>query len=419
MAEVPRTGFEDAEEPEDAEPEELSAWLAAGFGRQPAQVWRRWRFTVALAQAWGREGIDDGLQAAQWRTAGATPATVQQWRAAGIDAAEAVRWHEFGFNLKDATEHKKKGLNPDAAFAGQQHRQASVVNVVRSARMVGGGGVLGWGGPAGPLVRFQRSGVEPHLVQGYMQHHWFDEAAAEWARHGIEAQDAYVWFDLGLTASEAGRLTTQGRTPGDVVREWWTAGIPFEEMAEWIGAGLSAHEAVEQRANGITVEHAASLRALRVGETAHQQGEKLPAALLARIGPPRSEPVGPPPDDEEGARLAIKDAFAGMLTGDGDGNVSTVERGARLGECLQEAARRHGIPEGEPGNGATVTADFIRFVNDHEARVSFTVVVGSPRNMNLGARVGRAVLIEGVWKVAQGTFCEFMHMAGVECPPSE
>jgi hypothetical protein len=411
-----RTGFEDKEGPEDAEPEELSVWLAAGYRSERAEVWRRWRFTLAQADAWGREGIDDGLHAAQWRTSGATPETVQDWRAAAIDAAEAVRWHEFGFSLVDAAEHKKNGLGPDGAFAAQHPQR--VVNVVRSGPVMGG--VRGFAvSPGGPMARFHQSGVDPQVIHGYMQHHWFDESAAEWARHGIEAQDAYVWFDLGLNASEAGRLTMQGRTPGDVVREWWTAGIPFEEMAEWIGAGLSAREALDQRANGITVEHAASLRALRVGETKNRPSGRLPPALLARMGPPRSEPVGPPPDDEEAAQLAIKDAYAGMLTGDGNGNVDAVERGAGLGACLGEAARRHGIPEGEPGDGATVTADFIRFVNDHEARISFTVVVGAPRNMNLGNRIGRAVLVEGVWKVARETFCEFMQMAGVECPPTE
>lgn len=266
---------------------------------------------------------------------------------------------------------------------------------------------------------FHQSGVDPQIVHGYLQHHWVDEVAEEWARQGVEAQDAYVWYDLGLTAAEAGRLVMQGRTPGDVVREWWTAGIPFEEVAEWIGAGLSAREAVEHRAKGITVEHAASLRALRIGEAQGRRSEPFPSALLARMGPPRSEPAGPPPDDEEAARLAIKDAFTGMLTGDGNGNVAAVERGKGLGECLGEAARRHGIPVGEPGDGATVTADLVRFVNDHEARVSYTVVVGPPRNMNLGGRIGRAVLVEGVWKVARETFCEFMQMAGVECPPAD
>jgi hypothetical protein len=136
------------------------------------------------------------------------------------------------------------------------------------------------------------------------------------------------------------------------------------------------------------------------------------------MGPPRSDPFGPPPEDEEAARSEIEDAFAGMLTGDGDGNVLAVAGGSGLGECLREAARRHGIPDGEPGDGATIKADFIRFVNDHEGRVSYTVVVGPPRNMTFGGRIGRALLVDGQWKVAREVFCEFMQMAGVECPPA-
>jgi hypothetical protein len=255
-------------------------------------------------------------------------------------------------------------------------------------------------------------------MHGYLQHQWMDDAAAEWARQGIEAQDAYFWADLGLTPAEAGRLTLQGRTPGEVVREWWSAGLPFEEVAEWIGAGLNVREAIEQRAKGITVEHAASLRALRSDEPPNPRHGAVPPALLARLGPPRSELVGPPPDDEDAARLAIKEAFTDMLTSDDDGNLPAVAGGEGLGACLGEAARRHGIPEGAPGEGATVTADFVRFVNDHEARVSFTVAVGPPRNMTLGGRIGRAFLQDGIWMVARETFCEFMQMAGVQCPPA-
>ena len=410
---MPRTGFDDAEGSDGGEPEELSAWLASGFDRQGAEVWRRWRFTLAVAEAWQREGIADGLLAAQWQTAAATPDTVRDWQSAGIDAAEAVRWHEFGFNLVDAKGHKQNGLGPDAAFARQHPAPTANVVSVRARR--------GWPGavPGGPLARLHQSGVDPRIMHGYLQHQWADDGAEEWARQGIEAQDAYVWFDLGLTAVEAGRLAMQGRTPGDVVREWWTAGIPFDEMAEWIGAGLGAGEAVEQRAKGITVEHAASLRALRVGETPGPRSDAFPARLLARLGPPRSEPFGPPPDDEGAARQEIQDAFSRMLTPADNDDLPAVAGGQGLGRCLAEAARRHGIPVGEPGDGATVTADFVRFVNDHEARVSFTVVVGPPRDMHLGGRLGRAFLVDGVWKVARETFCEFMQVAGVECPPVE
>ncbi len=66
-----------------------------------------------------------------------------------------------------------------------------------------------------------------------------------------------------------------------------------------------------------------------------------------------------------------------------------------------------------------MTADFVRFVIDLVARVSFTVVVGPPRNMHLGDRLGRAFLVDGIWKVARETFCQIMQVAGVECPPVE
>ena len=253
-------------------------------------------------------------------------------------------------------------------------------------------------------------------MHGYLQCGWIDDDAVEWARQGIEAHDAYTWFDLGLKPAEAGRLVLQGRTPGDVVREWWSAGIAFEEAAEWIGAGLSAAEAVEQRANGITAEHAASLRALRLEDTETQIQDPVPHALLARMGPPRAQAFGPPPEDEDSARATIEDAFANMMAADEAGNVKTVDGGSNLGACLEEARDRHRV-RADDLPGATVTVDVIRFVNDHEARVLFTIAVGAPVNQTFGGRLGRASVVNGDWKVARDTFCEFMAMAGVQCPP--
>jgi hypothetical protein len=406
-----RTGV-DAREPDDEGPEELERWVEAGFPRDEAERWCRWRFTIARAEAWRREGVREGLVAAQWQTAGATPETMKDWQKAGMDAAEAVRWHELGFALREASRHKAQGLNPEQAFGAAHPAQQAAT----PARM-------GWVSSAGPRVVHLGShgggpfgGVDPRLMHGYMQRQWTDESAIAWARQGIEAADAYLWHDLGLTAVEAGRLALQGRSPGDVMQEWWRAGIPFEEVAEWIGAGLSAQEALEQRARGISVEQAASLRALRGEEATPGLEQRTPPPLLIRMGPPHAERAGSPPADEDAARKAVQGAYRGMLTADGD-DVPDVDEGAGLGRCLREAARRNGVPEGEAGDGATVTADFVRFVNDHEARVSFTVVVGAPRNMHLGGRLGRAILVDGVWKVARETFCEFMQFAGVQCPP--
>jgi hypothetical protein len=405
MYELMRTRI-DASDPDDEEPEDLAAWLVAGFEVPSAEVWRRWRFSIAQAKTWQSAGVHEGLHAAQWSTAGVQPATVEAWRAAGINAAEAVRWHEFGYGLEAARAERQKGNGPDAAFASSHVQTTASLNVVRSAR----------GAFASPIRRLRDAGVEPRIMQSYMQHQWIDDDAVEWAKHGIEANDAYTWHELGLTAAEAGRFQVLGRTPGQVIAEWWTAGIPFQEAAEWIGAGLSADEAAEQRARGITAEHAASLRALRQGEPPVDRTGPRGSFRLARLGPPGSEQPGPPPADQGSARAEIEQAFAGMLTGDADSHdVPTVDGGENLGDCLRDAAQRHGVIAEQ--SGATVRADFVQFVNDHEARVSYSVVISGMRNMQFGDRPGRAVLIDGTWKVARDTFCQFMQMAGVECPP--
>jgi hypothetical protein len=405
-----------AQEPDDGRPEELGVWLAAGFDAEEAEVWRGWRFRVGQADAWKAAGVDDGLQAAQWSTAGAGPQTVQAWKDAGIEASEAVRWHEFGIPLEAARAEKQKGHSPEEAFAGSarvQGIQPRSIGVVRNFVTSSGSG-----GPPGPFGRFHQSGADPRVMHGYMQHQWVDDAAIAWATQGIEALDAYTWHDLGLTALEAGRLVLQGRTPGDVIREWWSAGVPLDEVANWIGAGLSAREAVEQRSRGVTAEQAAALRALRQEDAPVQRAGPPRSALLARLGPPGTERIGPPPEDEEEARTEIGEAFAGMLTRDEESNaILAVDGGSNLGDCLNEAAQRYGI-DGQRSTTA-VTVNVIRFVNEREARVSYSVVVSGAFNFNSGDRQGRATLVAGEWKVARETFCDFIQVAGVRCPPRE
>jgi hypothetical protein len=232
-----------------------AAWSAAGFSGEQAKSFRRWRFTLAQAVEWRQAGVPDGLLAAQWTTAGATAATVGNWRAAGIDASEAVHWHEMGFDLQAARDAVRRGLTPDAAFAGRH----------RTSMGSGGGGFLARGsrGQANALRRLHEAGVPPEIVRGYLTGSWDPEEALPWARAGVDAADAILWRTLGITPAEAGRLARKGVSAAETVRDWWRAGIPFDEVADWIGAGLSAAEAAEQRAHGITAEQAAALRALR------------------------------------------------------------------------------------------------------------------------------------------------------------
>lgn len=236
-------------------PDQAGAWRADGFTPEQAQDFQRWRFTLADAIAWRQVGVCDGLRAAQWTTAGVTAQTVSLWRAAGIDASQAVHWHEMGFDLQAAKDAVRRGLTPDAAFAGQQ----------RTSLGFSGGGFFPGGGTdrADALRRLHEAGVPPQVIRGYLIAQWDPDEAVPWARAGVEAPDAVLWRTLGITAPEAARLSRKGANAADTVRDWWRAGIPFDEVADWIGAGLSAAEAADQRARGITAEQAAALRALR------------------------------------------------------------------------------------------------------------------------------------------------------------
>jgi hypothetical protein len=98
------------------------------------------------------------------------------------------------------------------------------------------------------------------------------------------------------------------------------------------------------------------------------------------------------------------------------GSIPAVEGGEHLGACLAEASKRAPASPGT-ANTSTFTVDRLRFLNDHEAMVSYTLTVTGGFNATLAGRPGRAVLVDGQWKVARQTFCELMATAGVTCPP--
>ena len=399
----------DASEPDDSKPEGLDAWVAAGFDPRDAQVWRSWRFTIARAEAWIQQGVMEGLTAAQWMAAGVDPTTLQQWLDAGIDASEAALWHEMGFDIDGARTEKAKGLGPtDALAQAQAARRSASSGGTRNMLIVQSG-----------VANIGHRG-DPRVMHGYHLRQWVDEEAMKWASQGIEAADAYTWHALGLTPVEAGRLAVQGRGPGDVIREWWSTGIPFDEVADWIGAGLTSTEALKQRSDGITAEQAAALRALRRQEPAPKQDPSDPGQMIFPQGPPGSFVPGPPPEDEEAARAAVEDVFCRMLDVDEtDGSIPAVDEGEKLGPLLEAAGQRHGVSRDT--EKTTVNVDGIRFVNDHEARVVYSLTVNGPFSGSpmLRGRQGRAILVEGEWKVARDSFAAFMQVAGFNLPPRE
>jgi hypothetical protein len=90
-----------------------------------------------------------------------------------------------------------------------------------------------------------------------------------------------------------------------------------------------------------------------------------------------------------------------------------VERGDNLARYIEEAARRFGSQQ--VTSMFTVTS--IRFVNDHQANLTYTIEVSGAQSIRLPDRIGQAINTDEGWKVARSTFCELTHMAGVQCPP--
>jgi hypothetical protein len=247
-----RNGVDDPFRGDDEqEPEELAVWLAQGFTAEDAQLWRRWQFTVIKARRWMAAGVDRALVAAQWQTAGVRAHQVRAWVNANITPAEAVSWLEFGFDLRAASDAKAKGLSPSQMYnQNQQH--------------------MLFQGRSGPheYEKWRSAGIQPEVIRTYVVRPRTGEDNLRWAIHNIESADSEVWDALGLTPQEAGRLTQEGRTPADVMRDWWPTGIPIDEVADWIGAGLTASEAAARRARGFTTEQAAELRAVRTDDDA-------------------------------------------------------------------------------------------------------------------------------------------------------
>jgi hypothetical protein len=238
---------------------DIEVWRSQGFNAEQAHVFRRWRFTLSQAMAWRKAGVPDGLRAAQWATAGATPDTVGDFQTVGIDASQAVHWHEMGFDLKTARDAARRGLTPATAFAQRIH--ATRISASRRGLNSGSGTPPARRGEV--IRRLLGAGVPPDMLHSYLSQNWDSEDIVPWAKSGIEATDALLWRELGLAPAEASRLEHKGVSPAETVRDWWRAGIPFNEVANWIGAGLSPQEAIDLRARGITADQAAALRKLR------------------------------------------------------------------------------------------------------------------------------------------------------------
>ena len=176
------------------------------------------------------------------------------------------------------------------------------------------------------------------------------------------------------------------------------------------GCGMTLHM--------FTSGHAAAVQVPRRVESSSRGAST--QSLRLRRTPPRIEQTGPPPEDEVTASAAISRAFADMGEVDEEGGtVPSVEDSEGLAVCREQATELARIRfDGQvPDVTVAFIVDTVRFVNDHEAIVTYTAQITGSLNITLANRPGRAVLVDGEWKVTRETFCEWVQVSGVQCPP--
>jgi len=243
-----------------------------GISDRDARSWRRWAVEPIDAARWLKASVDDGLVAAQWRTAGVPPTDVRKWIDAGLTSTEAVQWHEMGVGPETALKERAAGRKP-----ADHVNKNRLTLTVRSFR--------GQGKPRGLRADAVASAVPEDELDdaldekllgeyfsgtgtgiSYLHIGWVGDDARPWRAAGMDALDARDWVELGFTVKEAVALELQGLGPAQVLLAWTRAGIPPDEMAQWCGAGLTIEEALAQRAAGVTAEQAAVMRSLRQSE---------------------------------------------------------------------------------------------------------------------------------------------------------
>jgi hypothetical protein len=127
--------------------------------------------------------------------------------------------------------------------------------------------------------------------------------------------------------------------------------------------------------------------------------------------PQLPEPTGPPPENEAEARAAVEAALAAVYTGSNAHDVRLAAIDDPTGvEQTWEAARAN-FPQ--PVSDVTVRVVEVRFLGPTEAAMSYDFVI--PDYTNFNGRTGRAVLVDGAWKLTRATVCNDLGLATVSC----
>jgi hypothetical protein len=130
--------------------------------------------------------------------------------------------------------------------------------------------------------------------------------------------------------------------------------------------------------------------------------------------PPTLPAPGEQPADPGAARAAVTDAFTTAYAGgvgSDDAKRAAVQDGDALAETM-DAARSGGFAQQVKDAHAVVTE--VVFTSPTEAAVRYDIKIENYTNFD--GRIGKAVLVDGRWKVARVTVCADLSLAGVTCP---
>ncbi|MGH9015726.1 MAG: hypothetical protein ACRDZ1_17560 [Acidimicrobiia bacterium] len=127
------------------------------------------------------------------------------------------------------------------------------------------------------------------------------------------------------------------------------------------------------------------------------------------------EPTGAPPDNEDAARDAIIRAFTvwGALgtVEEAEANFDLIDDPHGLRQAIEQAVQNYPYEVSHD----TYQVNEVRFLNATEAVVVYDILIdGTPR---FPGRIGRAVLIDGTWKITRETACNDLSLPGARCPP--
>jgi hypothetical protein len=125
-----------------------------------------------------------------------------------------------------------------------------------------------------------------------------------------------------------------------------------------------------------------------------------------------SPPVGPPPTDEAGARVAVTTAATAWseAVSAGGARFDLVDDPRGLDVALSEARRNFPREVAE----STVRVGEVQFLDATHAQFTYSLMVPG---RTFADRVGQAVLIDGTWKLTRETICNDLQLASVTCPP--